>query len=100
MNLGNFTSSFFVNQSNCISNRIKDMNNLSIAVVCASNQNRSMAAHKALKDAEFNVSSYGTGSQVKLPGPTAYRPNVYNFGTPYEEIIQDLLKKDERLYNY
>lgn len=72
---------------------------LSFAMVCASNMNRSMAAHKLLKEENLNVHSFGTGSQVKLPGPTINKPNVYNFGTTYKEIIQDLVKKDEKLYN-
>lgn len=60
--------------------------------------NRSMAAHKLLKDSNFTVSSYGTGQQVRLPGPTINRPNVYQFGTAYSEILQDLIRKDEKLY--
>lgn len=44
------------------------------------------------------VSSYGVGNHVKLPGPTAKQPNVYDFGTPYEYIYNQLKGKDEALY--
>lgn len=35
---------------------------------------------------------------MKLPGPSAKQPNVYDFGTPYETILNDLKSKDEALY--
>ncbi|XP_024520465.1 RNA polymerase II subunit A C-terminal domain phosphatase ssu72 isoform X1 [Selaginella moellendorffii] len=68
------------------------------AMVCASNQNRSMEAHALLQREGLDVSSYGTGNQVKLPGPTIRDPNIYQFGTPYTAIIEDLKNKDPDLY--
>lgn len=44
----------------------------------------------------FNVQSFGTGDKVKLPGNAPDRPNVYDFGTSYEEIYNDLLTKDKQ----
>lgn len=68
------------------------------AMVCASNQNRSMEAHALLQKAGMDVSSYGTGTNVKLPGPSAREPNVYSFGTPYRQMLEDLKNKDPELY--
>ena len=70
---------------------------LSIALVCASNQNRSMAAHYLCHKNGLNVKSYGTGSNVKLPGKSLYTPNVYNFGMSYEDMLKDLTQQDEKL---
>ena len=71
---------------------------LRIAVCCSSNMNRSMEAHARLQKKGFNVLSFGTGDKVKLPGPSINQPNVYEFGTSYDEIYQDLAKKDKSMY--
>ncbi|KAM3319485.1 RNA polymerase II subunit A C-terminal domain phosphatase SSU72 isoform X1 [Capsicum chacoense] len=67
---------------------------LRYAMVCSSNQNRSMEAHSLLKREGFDVASYGTGQHVKLPGPSIREPNVYDFGTPYKHMFDDLRRKD------
>ncbi|KAF6162829.1 hypothetical protein GIB67_029098 [Kingdonia uniflora] len=71
---------------------------LRYAMVCSSNQNRSMEAHCLLKRQGFDVCSYGTGAHVKLPGPSVREPNVYEFGTPYKQMFEDLRRKDPELY--
>lgn len=63
---------------------------LRFAMVCASNMNRSMEAHRLALEAELNVRSFGVGQHVKLPGASQNSPNVYNFGTTYKYILDDL----------
>lgn len=48
----------------------------------------------------FNVKSYGSGNQVKLPGAAPNQPNVYSFLTTYDEMYKDLIRKDRQLYPY
>lgn len=74
------------------------MTDLKIAVVCSSNQNRSMEAHSFLRKKGYDVRSFGTGNQVKLPGPSPSQPNIYDFNTTYDEMYKDLLRKDAELY--
>ncbi len=35
---------------------------------------------------------------MKLPGPSQKQPNIYKFGTPYQDIYNDLLKQNRDLY--
>ena len=44
--------------------------------------------------------SFGSGTQVKLPGALPNAPNVYDFGTTYDDMYKDLLTKGKNLYPF
>lgn len=61
-----------------------------------------MEAHLRLTnrpEGAYPVLSFGTGSLVRLPGPSITQPNVYHFNnTSYRSMHDELLSKDQRLY--
>ena len=79
---------------------------LRFCTVCASNNNRSMEAHLRLTTRPssphktYPCISFGTGSLVRLPGPSITQPNVYSFNTTsYSDMYEELKGKDARLYS-
>eukprot|EP00003_Mantamonas_plastica_P014819 TRINITY_DN25504_c0_g1_i1.p1 TRINITY_DN25504_c0_g1~~TRINITY_DN25504_c0_g1_i1.p1 ORF type:complete len:210 (+),score=66.59 TRINITY_DN25504_c0_g1_i1:28-630(+) len=65
-----------------------------IASVCYSNNNRSMELHKLLEENGYNVKSYGTGREVRMPGKSIDKPVAYPFGTPYEKMYNEIKDMD------
>jgi len=58
-----------------------------------------MEGHLRLSAAGYPVISFGTGSLVRLPGPSINQPNVYNFNvSSYDAMYKELDGKDARLY--
>lgn len=61
-----------------------------------------MEAHLRLTTAPngpYPTISFGTGSLVRLPGPSISQPNVYNFNsTSYADMYNELYNKDPKLY--
>ncbi|KAF2018007.1 Ssu72-like protein [Aaosphaeria arxii CBS 175.79] len=58
-----------------------------------------MEAHLQLALANLPTISFGTGSLVRLPGPTIHQPNVYHFNsTTYSAIHSELATQNTPLY--
>ena len=60
-----------------------------------------MEAHLRLSNppSSYPVISFGTGSYVRLPGPSISQPQVYNFNTTsYDKMFDELQAQDARLY--
>lgn len=60
-----------------------------------------MEAHLRLSTSanHYPTISFGTGSLVRLPGPSITQPNVYNFSaTSYDSMYKELEQQDARLY--
>ncbi|KAF2072779.1 hypothetical protein CYY_005901 [Polysphondylium violaceum] len=70
-----------------------------LAMVCASNQNRSLEAHNLFNNKGVKgVRSFGTSAHCKLPGPSIDKPNVFPFGTAYQSIYDSLKHQNVDLY--
>lgn len=68
---------------------------LQIACVCASNLNRSMAAHTRLVENNIDsVHSYGTNEVIRTPSPVGDKTLEFQFGTTYEDIQKEFEKYD------
>jgi RNA polymerase II subunit A C-terminal domain phosphatase SSU72 len=57
-----------------------------------------MEAHHLAQKAGIQVSSYGAGSRVRLPGLTQDDPRVFEFGTPYHVMFRNLYNEDTAFY--
>jgi RNA polymerase II subunit A C-terminal domain phosphatase SSU72 len=58
-----------------------------------------MEAHDLAFRAGFQVSSYGAGNRVRLPGQTQDDPRVFEFGTPYHEMFKRLYEENFHFYS-
>ena len=69
---------------------------LRVALVCSSNNNRSMAAHCALVAAGVPhslVGSFGAGGMC-----VPYKDHQYEFGTPYDKMIEDIVQEPQNRF--
>ncbi|XP_063901579.1 RNA polymerase II subunit A C-terminal domain phosphatase SSU72-like isoform X1 [Zophobas morio] len=57
-----------------------------------------MDAHSTLRKHGYNVESFGSGVCVKLPGKSIDKPVIYEFGTPYSLMYNELVNTDKNLY--
>jgi RNA polymerase II subunit A C-terminal domain phosphatase SSU72 len=67
----------------------------------STNARSSMEAHLQLASAHLPTISFGTGSLVRLPGPSMDKPNVYHFNsTTYRTIHDELATQNTALYTH
>lgn len=58
-----------------------------------------MEGHLRLAGEGYPVVSFGTGTLVRLPGPSLTQPNIYKFNEDsYATMYDELSGKDEKLY--
>ena len=68
------------------------------SMICANNINRSMEAHKVVRDAGLRVNSYGAGRHVRIPHEQK-GALTYEFGDAvYEDMYNDLKAENEAFY--
>ena len=59
-----------------------------------------MEGHLQLAKSGYPAISFGTGSLVRLPGPSSEEPNTYKFNSAsYDTMYHELENMDQRLYN-
>jgi len=81
------------------SNALGNQGQLAVALVCQSNNNRSVETHHVLSSNGYKfVFSYGIGAKVRMPGEKPNTPNVFDFGTPYMQMYHELRKRNQGLY--
>jgi RNA polymerase II subunit A C-terminal domain phosphatase SSU72 len=67
---------------------------LRFAVVCSSNMNRSMEAHKQFMENGLDVTSFGVGNMVRLPSP-GKEPLSFEFDQSYASMKAEILERGE-----
>eukprot|EP01082_Thalassiosira_pseudonana_P004630 g4143.t1.2.5e174189.2.5e1746aa g4143 g4143.t1 contig15:437983-438657(+) len=51
---------------------------------------RHVACRLPRPNSGMRVESYGTGTQVRLPGKSSMEPRIFKFGTPYSEMYASM----------
>ncbi|CAH0557358.1 unnamed protein product [Brassicogethes aeneus] len=77
---------------------MSDRKSFKIAAICASNMNRSMAIHEVLLKQGFYVKSFGTSKKICIPGDGPNLTLLFDFGTTYEEIYNQLKIKNYEVF--
>lgn len=86
------------NETTVVPHKTLDHCKYKYAMICSSNVNRSMEAHKRLQEYNFDVESFGVGSQVRMPGKRRNEPSLFPFGTKYSTMLSTLKSRDEEFF--